>query len=558
MAGAETLLGLDIGTTKVAAVIGGRGPQVRLLGAASVPCSGLRRGIVADVPETTEAVREAVTKAQRMAGVELEAAWVGITGQHIGSLNSRAQIQLPRGKRQVSWAEVERVMAAAVNAVSISPGRQMIHAISRGFTVDDEPRVRNPVGLSAGRLAVETHVITASRNLVENVTKCVEQAGIGVAELVAEPLAAADAVLTDDEEELGVVLVDVGGGTTDLALFLGGSIAFTGAAPVAGNNVTHDLAVALGVTYPTAEQVKLAHGCARAALVPEDEMITLPGEEEERAVSRRFVAEVIEARVEETFRLVAQEMSSVGDRWPPPGGAVLTGGGSLLPSIAGVARDTLGCRTRLGRPRVAAGPMELLESPALATGVGLVYYAQREGESRHAEPRRGFRLLPALGRVISWGESGVSAGDRADGRRHRRPCVSGACGGGCGAGAKAWGATAVRRWRSGRGQTGSGGRDSLPRDIGSWAGGPRRVGLAAAAPVAQRTGSVSASAAEPSGATTVWPCGGDRDWRLCFGTCAAGGTAASHTLRGTGGESNSGVDQPDRCENGGCDGGGAS
>lgn len=402
MAGPDTLLGLDIGTTKVAAVLGGRGQRVRLLGAASVPCSGLKRGIVVDVPETTQAIREAVTKAQRMAGVELEAAWVGITGQHIASLNSRGHIQLPRANRQVSWADVERVMAAAVNAVSIPPDRQMIHAISRGFTIDDEPRVRNPVGLSATRLSVETHVITASRNLVENVTKCVDQAGIGVAELVAEPLAAADAVLTEDEQELGVLLIDVGGGTTDLALFLEGSIALTGAVTAAGNNVTHDLAVALGVTHPVAEQIKLAHGCARAAFVPEDELISVPGEEDEPSVSRRFVAEVIEARVEETFRLVAQEMGRLGDRWPPPGGAVLTGGGSLLPSIAPVARDILGCRTRLGRPRVGVGPMDLLESPALATGVGLVYYAQREAESRRAEPRRGLRVLPVFGRIIAW------------------------------------------------------------------------------------------------------------------------------------------------------------
>jgi cell division protein FtsA len=402
LAGPDTLLGLDIGTTKVAAVLGGRGQRVRLLGAASVPCSGLKRGIVVDVPETTQAIREAVTKAQRMAGVELEAAWVGITGQHIASLNSRGHIQLPRTNRQVSWADVERVMAAAVNAVSIPPDRQMIHAISRGFTIDDEPRVRNPVGLSATRLSVETHVITASRNLVENVTKCVDQAGIGVAELVAEPLAAADAVLTEDEQELGVLLIDVGGGTSDLALFLEGSIALTGAVTAAGNNVTHDLAVALGVTHPVAEQIKLAHGCARAAFVPEDELISVPGEEDEPSVSRRFVAEVIEARVEETFRLVAQEMGRLGDRWPPPGGAVLTGGGSLLPSIAPVARDILGCRTRLGRPRVGVGPMDLLESPALATGVGLVYYAQREAESRRAEPRRGLRVLPIFGRIIAW------------------------------------------------------------------------------------------------------------------------------------------------------------
>jgi len=398
----ETLLGLDIGTTKVAAVIGGAGPQVRLLGAASVPCAGLKRGAVVDVAQTTRAIREAVTKAQRMAGAELEAAWVGITGQHISCLNARGEIQVSRANRTISWSDIERVMAAAVNAVSLPPDRQMIHAISRGFRVDQESRVRNPLHLSASRLAVEAHIVTASRNLVENVTKCVEAAGLEVAELVAEPLATADAVLTEEEEELGVLLIDVGGGTSDLALFLEGSISFTGTIPAAGNNVTHDLAVALGVTHSRAEQIKLAHGCARAALVPEEETLLLPDREEQRTVSRRFVGEIIEARVQETFQLVAQEMDKVGARWPPPGGVVLTGGGSLLPAITSVAQEALGCRARLGRPRVVPGPLELLDSPALATGVGLVYYAHREAESRPPESKRGLRVLPVLGRVVAW------------------------------------------------------------------------------------------------------------------------------------------------------------
>jgi len=400
LAGPETLLGLDIGTTKVAAVVGTRGAVVALAGAATAPCTGLRRGNVVDVAETSRAIREAVTKAQRMAGVELEAAWVGVTGQHLSCLNSRGEVQIARARRQITWDDVERVMSAAVNAVSLSPDRQMLHAISRGFWVDDEPRVRNPEGLSANRLAVDTHIVSASRNLIANVVKCVEEAGLEVAEIVAEPLAGADAVLTAEEEELGVLLVDVGGGTTDLALFLEGSIAFTGAVPVGGNNVTHDLAVALGVTHPQAEQVKLAHGRCDAAGIGEEETVALPGEEE-RTVSRRLVAEVIEARVEETFTLVAHEMARLQGKWPPPGGAVMTGGGSLLPGMAGVAERALGCRVRLGRPRVASGPVELLETPALATGVGLVLYAHREAESRRAEPRRRVRALPILGRVVA-------------------------------------------------------------------------------------------------------------------------------------------------------------
>jgi len=292
-------------------------------------------------------------------------------------------------------------MASAVAAVSIPPDRQMIHAISRGFWVDGEPRVRNPVGLSATRLAVDTHIVTASRNLIENVVRCVDRAGLSVAELVAEPLATADAVLTEEEEELGVLLVDIGGGTTDIALFLEGSITFTGAAPVAGNFITHDIAVALGVPHSLAEQLKLAYGGAKPGQVPEEDFIVLD-EQEERRVRRRFLCEVIGARVEEMFRLVGQTVEGAEGRWPPPGGVVITGGGSLLPGVTSVAEEVLGCRARLGRPRVATGPLEMLETPALATGVGLVYYAHREAESRRNQTRRPVRVLPVLGRVVAW------------------------------------------------------------------------------------------------------------------------------------------------------------
>ncbi len=401
MAESDFLLGLDIGTTKVAAVIGGRGLEVTVLGAACVPCRGLRRGTVVDIEETTRAIRAAVEQAQEAAGVEVESAWVGVTGQHLACLNARAELALPRGTRQVGWQEVERVMASAVASVTIPPERQMIHAISRGFWVDGEPRVRNPVGLFANRLAVDTHVVTAARNMIDNVVKCVDGAGLEVAELVAEPLASADAVLTEDEEELGVLLVDIGGGTVDVALFVEGSIAFTGAVPVAGNYVTHDIAVALGITHPFAEQLKLAYGTCLPRRVPEEERIALE-EGAEPTVNRYFLSQVIGARAEEMFRLVGEMLAGSPVRWPPPGGLVITGGGSLLPDITTVAESVLRCRARLGRPRVVSGPVELLDSPSLATGLGLVYYAHREAESRRAETQEPVHALPVLGRIVAW------------------------------------------------------------------------------------------------------------------------------------------------------------
>jgi cell division protein FtsA len=257
------------------------------------------------------------------------------------------------------------------------------------------------VGLRANRLGVETHIVTASRNLVANLTKSVHEAGLDVAELVAEPLATADAVLSEHEQEIGVLLIDIGGGTTDLALFLDGSISYTGAVPAAGSNVTHDLAVALGVTHPQAEQIKLAYGSTRTGAISEDEVVPVPGDEGERTVSRRLITEVIEARVAEISGLIHQEMLRLGPAWPPPGGAVVTGGGSLLPGLIPLCGEALACRVRLARPRVATGPLELLESPALATGVGLVYYAQRETDARRSMPRRRVRVLGVLSQLLA-------------------------------------------------------------------------------------------------------------------------------------------------------------
>jgi cell division protein FtsA len=440
---AEILLGLDIGSTKVAAVVGRQpggwpeaaavrlrpgqarrgsgGPEAEgrgapaLLAAAVTPCQGLRRGVVVDVAEVARAIRESVLKARQSARVETEAAWVGITGEHMTCLNSHAEIRLTRAglvqgpgraNREITWADVERVMAAAVGAASIPPDRQTIHAVSRGFTVDEEPRVRNPVGLTASRLAVDTHVVTVPRNLVENIVKCVEQAGLSVAELVAEPLATADAVLTAEEEELGVLLADMGGGTTDLALFVEGSIAFTGVVPVAGDYLTHDIAVAVGVPRPEAERVKLAYGGVRASVTSEEEdNVAVADEAGARMTSRRFLAEVIRARADEIFRLVRQRLAGMAASWPPAGGVVLTGGSSLLPGIAPLAEEVLACRVRLGRPRVGSGSVEPLASPTLATGVGLVYYAHREAEARRARPGgpKGLvMVLPVLGRVVAW------------------------------------------------------------------------------------------------------------------------------------------------------------
>jgi cell division protein FtsA len=386
----DILVGLDVGTTKICAVVGRTlDGALQILGVGLAPCRGLRRGVVVDLAETVRAIQDAIARAQRMAGVELESAWVGLTGEHISCQNTRGVITISRADHQVTAEDVHRVRRAADQGVALPADREIIHNISRGYVIDGQPGVRNPVGMSATRLEVEAHVVIGSSNFIQNVEKCVTQAGLDVEAVVLEPIATADAVVTPAERELGVIVLDMGGGTSDLAIFHGGSICYTGAVPAAGELVTKDIAIGLRLTPEDAEQVKITHGVALASLVGEEEIIPVPtiGGGPARELPRALLAEIIEPRMREIFTLVAEKIRESGFGPVVAAGAVLTGGASQLPGTAELASEILQRPVRIGVPAKITGLVETVCNPIYATGVGLVVYAARERAALAAEAR---------------------------------------------------------------------------------------------------------------------------------------------------------------------------
>ena len=391
MARGDLLLGLDIGTTKVAAVVAERGPEGPvLLGAGRAPSRGLRRGVVIDLDETVAAIEAAVAEASPPeAGRAPGAAYVGITGEHVQCLRSRGAVSINRPERRVVYEDVQRVLRAAAQSVTLPADREIIHCLPHGFTVDGQEGVRNPLGLAGGRLEVATLLVTGQSNLIQNVVRAAERAGLEVEEVVLEPLATADAVLTRAETELGVALLDIGGGTTDYAVLRGGSLVAAGAVPVGGELVTRDLAFGLRTVPEEAEKLKLAAGIARLGRAEADELLEVhsAGGTEARGVPRRRLAEIIEPRMRELLSLSGRALSEAGFRSELSAGVVLTGGGSLLPGTLELAAEVLGCEVRLGRPERVAGIEALAQpdgeagaaaSPTMATAVGLVCYGAQE------------------------------------------------------------------------------------------------------------------------------------------------------------------------------------
>lgn len=377
MAG-EIIVGLDIGTTKICAVVGeiDRDGEPVVIGSATVPCQGLRRGMVVDIDETALAIKRAIQEAERRAGVEIRSVAIGVTGEHISSLNSRGVVVLSHPHREITEEDRQRVLDEA-RAIVHPPGRQILHVIPRSYTVDGHKGIRKPVGMFGTHLEVEAHIITANRSFVDNVLRCVEKARLtldgGEEGIFLEALATAEAVLTSDEKELGVALVDIGGGTTDVALFSDGSIFHTAVIPVGGEHVTRDIAIGLRLAHQEAERVKLESGTALISAVPADEIIEVRpiSREETMPIPRHIVAEIIEPRMEELFELLKKEIDGVGGEWVR-GGLVITGGGSLLPGTDQLAERVLGMPARVGLPRVSGPRAGEVQAPPYATAVGLM------------------------------------------------------------------------------------------------------------------------------------------------------------------------------------------
>ncbi|MGH2379518.1 MAG: cell division protein FtsA, partial [Candidatus Limnocylindria bacterium] len=346
------LVALDVGTTKVCALIGelDRG-AANVIGIGSSPSDGLRKGVVIDIDRTVQAIAAAIDAAERMSGYKVRSALVGISGNHISSQNSRGMVAIS-GRRDVGRDDTLRAIDAA-RAVSIPNTREILHVIPRGYVVDGQAGVRDPMGMTAVRLEVETHIVTASSTSVQNLSKCVQKAGVEIDELVLTPLATGDAVLSDEDRELGVALVDVGGDTTDVAIFQDGSVSHAATIPIGGRSVTSDLGIVLRVAPDSAEGIKIRYATALPLEVDPDEVVqvTSIGEDLPHGVTRRHVAEIAQSRVRELFDLVAAEVDAAGATNRLQAGLVLTGGGSLLQGMPRAARDQLGMAARVTGPR---------------------------------------------------------------------------------------------------------------------------------------------------------------------------------------------------------------
>jgi len=397
-----TLVAIDIGTTKVCVLIGevGRSGGVDVIGIGQAPSDGLRKGVVIDIDRTVQSVQSAMEAAERLSGLKVRSAFVGISGSHIGSQNSRGMVAVSGHAHDVAHEDTQRAIEAA-RAVSIPNTREILHVIPRGYVVDGQAGVRDPIGMSAVRLEVETHIVTASTTSVQNLTKCVQKAGIEIDELVLAPLATAEAVLTDEDKELGAALVDIGGDTTDVAIFQDGSISHAATIPMGSRSITADLGIVLRVTPDVAEGVKIKFGTALPLEVDPDEVvqITSIGEDLAHGITRRHVAEIVESRVFEILRFIQAEIEAAGATNRLQAGLVLTGGGSLLAGLGRAARDQLGMSARVTSPSGLGGLVDSVSSPPYAAASGLLLWGARNWTT--GDERASSRSLDGLGARLS-------------------------------------------------------------------------------------------------------------------------------------------------------------
>jgi cell division protein FtsA len=387
----QIIVGLDVGTTKVCVLVGEiqADGRLRIIGVGLVPSRGMSRGAVSDIADATEAIRAARHQAERTSGYEISRALVSVAGQHISSINSRGVTGLNANRGVVTQTDVDRALESA-RAVALPHNREILHIVPRTYMLDGQDGVRNPLGLHAFRLEVEAHIITAAMSSVRNLEKGVKDAGIMVDRFVLNPLASALVTLTDAERESGVAVVDIGGGTTDLAVFIEGTVWHTAIIAVAGNHITSDIAHVLHLPFDEAERIKIEYGHADAAAVDRDALVTVQpfGEDLPAQVLRYDLASVIEARADEIFMLVLQELKRSGYDGLLPAGVVITGGTAALPGIRETARRVMNLPARVAKPENLSGLVDKLDSPAFSTSVGLLYFAVQTGLAETTAPRQ--------------------------------------------------------------------------------------------------------------------------------------------------------------------------
>lgn len=391
MARRDLVAALDVGTTKVLALVAQveRG-EASIIGVGVAPARGMRKGVVVDIEGTARAIRAAVDRAERMCGLAVEAVYLGVAGNHVQSQSTRAIVAVTGRGQEIEPEDVERVLEAA-RVLPLPPDREILHVIPRQYVVDGFDGVRDPVGMAGSRLEVEAQVITAARPALQNLFRCVERAGLEVEEAVFAPLAAAEAVLLEDEKELGVALADVGGGTTDVAVFQRGSLSATFALPAGGDHITTDVAIILRTSLAQAESVKVEHGWACGDLAPESRMFSVPGVAGQgtREVSAKHLAEIIEARLRELLAGLGDALRQAGLADSLPGGVVLTGGVAATRGIERVAAEELNLPVRVGSPAIMGGWQDVAAGPAAAAGAGLLAYAVRRGQGQRRPGRLG-------------------------------------------------------------------------------------------------------------------------------------------------------------------------
>jgi len=374
------LVGLDVGTSKVTAIVGeiAEDGAIDIIGIGMADSRGIKRGLVVNLEAAVDSIKRAVEEAELTAGIEIDSVHLALSGAHVKGFNSRGVVAVAGKNREISREDVRRAIDAA-KAVNLPSGREILHVLPQDFVVDDQDGIGAPVGMTGSRLEVNVHIITGNSSSTQNIVACVNRAGVEVVETVLEQLAAADAVLTPDERELGVALVDIGGGTTDFAIFERGSLWHTGVISVGGDHFTNDIAVGLRTPVPDAEKVKRRCGCALSAMVGEDEVMEVAsvGGRKPRIMSRRIISEILQPRAEEIFHLLWDEIRRAGFEKSLHSGIVLTGGGAMLEGMAEIAEQIFDLPIRRGLPACVGGLTDHVNSPAFATAVGLVSYAHR-------------------------------------------------------------------------------------------------------------------------------------------------------------------------------------
>ncbi|MEL6616371.1 MAG: cell division protein FtsA, partial [Bacteroidota bacterium] len=409
------VVGVDIGTSKVCAVVASTNDldRIHVRGIGVAPSDGVNRGVVVNIDKTVQAIKAAVQEAERAAGVTVDSAVVGIAGDHIQSFQSRGVITVSGG--EISREDVSRLLDDTRH-VAMPADREILHVLPQEFIVDGQDGVADPVGMSGVRLETSVHIITGLVSAAKNIYRCIEKAGYRVDDIVLEPLASSHSVLHDDEKEVGVVLIDIGGGTTDVAVFEDNTIRHTAVIAVAGDMVTHDIRKGLGVLHDQAEQLKRQFGSALVSLVDADQQITIPGigDRPDKSISQSTLAQIIQPRIEEILEIAAIEIKRSGYGRHLSAGVVLTGGGALIPGTAELAADILGLEARIGRPLgLTGGLAEEVASPKYATGVGLVLHALRHGDASGASLRPEEatpEALPTSGDGFDGAASGDGAG----------------------------------------------------------------------------------------------------------------------------------------------------